>query len=157
MESFYITGQKRVGKTSLALASMEFARHTFSDGDIANANILWGSFANENPRASLEALGRRIEDLVRGEIKELAGVSACDFSGSLSDLVRLFEFACKINPKKRFVILIDEFDEMHQELYLQGNLAETFFANMRALSRCKNVCVVLVGGENMPYVMERQG
>ena len=53
--------------------------------------------------------------------------------------------------------MIDEFDEIHQELYLFGNLAETFFANLRALSRCKNVCFVLVGGENMPYVMERQG
>ncbi|MBC7104135.1 MAG: hypothetical protein H5U13_13225 [Parvibaculum sp.] len=52
---------------------------------------------------------------------------------------------------------IDEFDEIHQELFLYGNLAETFFANLRALSTCENVCLILVGGENMPFVMERQG
>ena len=40
---------------------------------------------------------------------------------------------------------------------MQGNLAETFFANLRALSRCKNISIVLVGGENMPFIMERQG
>jgi hypothetical protein len=32
-----------------------------------------------------------------------------------------------------------------------------FFANLRALSRCRNVCVVLIGGENMPFIMDRQG
>src|SRR5690606_20623393 len=28
---------------------------------------------------------------------------------------------------------------------------------LRSLSRKKNVCLILVGGENMPYVMDRQG
>lgn len=63
----------------------------------------------------------------------------------------------KAAPERKFVIILDEFDEIHQELFLQGNLAETFFGNLRALSRCKNICIVLVGGENMPFIMDRQG
>jgi hypothetical protein len=40
---------------------------------------------------------------------------------------------------------------------MHGNLAETFFANIRAINTCENVCIVLIGGENMPFIMERQG
>ena len=58
---------------------------------------------------------------------------------------------------REFIVIIDEFDELHQELYLYGNLAETFFANLRALTTTDNIGLVLVGGENMPFIMERQG
>ena len=62
-----------------------------------------------------------------------------------------------LDQKRKYVIIIDEFDEIRPELYMQGNLAETFFANLRALSTCENICLVLVGGENMPFIMEWQG
>ena len=80
-----------------------------------------------------------------------------DYDGSIADLIQVANFALQVAPNKKFVIILDEFDEIYQELFLQGNLAETFFANLRALSRCKNICIVLVGGENMPFVMDRQG
>jgi len=40
---------------------------------------------------------------------------------------------------------------------LHGNLAETFFNNLRALTTTGNIAIILVGGENMPFIMERQG
>jgi len=157
MESFFLTGQKRVGKTSLALACIEFAKAHQSERIIVSSYNLWGSFAHVEPAASLEALGRAIEFLIKSSTPGFANHPLADFSGSLAPLVGLANLAYQVAPEKRFVIVIDEFDEIHQELYLFGNLAETFFANLRALSRCKNLCFVLVGGENMPYVMERQG
>jgi AAA domain len=157
MESFFLTGQKRVGKTSLALACIEFAKAHQSEREIVSSYNLWGSFAHVNPAASLESLGRQIETLIKDSVPGFLNQPSADFSGSLAPLIRLANLAYQVSPMKRFVIVIDEFDEIHQELYLFGNLAETFFANLRAISRCKNVCFVLVGGENMPYVMERQG
>ncbi len=158
MESFYITGQKRVGKTSLALACVEEAKR-LSRGlvDVVDSYNLWGSFAHEDPRASLQALGQNIEALLKDAIPLLRQNILKDLSGSLAPLIGLCDSAYRVAKDKRFVIIIDEFDDIHQELYLKGNLAETFFANLRALSRCKNMCVVLIGGENMPFVMERQG
>ena len=103
------------------------------------------------------SLGKSIEALIKDAVPALRATQDCNFDGSLADLVRLCGLASAVAPKSRFVVVIDEFDEIHQELYLHGTLAETFFANLRALSRCKNLCLVLVGGENMPYVMERQG
>ncbi|MHA6691641.1 phosphoribosyltransferase-like protein [Devosia sp. A449] len=80
-----------------------------------------------------------------------------DYDGSLSHLVVISEVAAEVSPTKRFIFIIDEFDEIHQELFLQGNLAETFFANLRSISRRANFSLILVGGENMPFIMERQG
>ena len=157
MESFYISGQKRVGKTSLALAAAEFAVTTAAKGVLAYHYILWGEIAHADPNISLSQLGQSIHDFIAQHLPKGLVVEPPNYNGSLSGLMKLSNMALSVVPDRRFVIIIDEFDEIHQELFLQGNLAETFFANLRALSRCKNICVVLVGGENMPFIMDRQG
>ncbi|WP_282030017.1 phosphoribosyltransferase-like protein [Paracoccus marcusii] len=157
MEPFYITGQKRVGKTSLALAAVGQAQVTLGEGSIKAHYILWGEVAHHNPTEALNQLGRSIDDFIRRNLPREVNYEAPSFDGSLAPLMSLLDFAIQVSPKTRFVFIIDEFDEIPQELFMQGNIAETFFANLRALSRRKNTCLVLVGGENMPFVMERQG
>jgi hypothetical protein len=61
------------------------------------------------------------------------------------------------HPQRRFVIVLDEFDEIHPELYRFVALAEVFFSNLRTLSAKPNIAVVLVGGENMPFIISAQG
>ncbi len=155
MESFYITGQKRVGKTSLARACVRHA--AAKNSNVVALELIWGAIANEEPRASLRALGEEIESFLMRSLPHGMNQTPGVFDGTLSPLVKLATMLRELAPDKRFVVIIDEFDEIHQELYLFGNLAETFFANIRAPSASKNMAIVLVGGENMPFVMERQG
>ncbi|KUM25975.1 hypothetical protein AU467_23560 [Mesorhizobium loti] len=157
MESFYVTGQKRVGKTSLALAAAEFARSRAPDPGIEFTYLLWGKFAHEDPRAAMRELGERISDFIVETLPPETPIPSLNFDGSIAPLTRLAELAERRRPGLKYVIIIDEFDEIHPELYQHGNLAETFFANIRALTTCDNICVFLVGGENMPYIMNRQG
>ena len=158
MESFYITGQKRVGKTSLALAAVKYARENSAASTLYSHYVLWGAVANADPIVSLRLLGESIEEFIADSFQPgFSVVTKGDYNGSLAGLIKLSGVALRAAPERRFVIILDEFDDIHQELFLQGNLAETFFANLRALSRCKNICVVLVGGENMPFIMDRQG
>ncbi|SIO57924.1 hypothetical protein SAMN05443247_08707 [Bradyrhizobium erythrophlei] len=157
MEPFYITGQKRVGKTSLALAIANFAKANAKQFVLDYHYILWGNIAHADPGMSLQSLGESIEQFICDSMPEHVTPGATDYRGSLSNLIRLATLALTVKPERRYVVILDEFDEIHQELFLQGNLAETFFANLRALSRCKNICIVLIGGENMPFVMDRQG
>src|SRR5262249_6837755 len=70
---------------------------------------------------------------------------------------RLADLAQKVCPDRNYVLIFDEFDEMYPELCMYGNLAETFFANIRAITTRDNICMVLIGGENMPFLMDRQG
>jgi hypothetical protein len=158
MEPFYVTGQKRVGKTSLVLAAGEFAKANHLSAELHICYCLWGEFAHPNPVASVRILGEKIASIILSTLplgREFPG--KLEFDGSLADLIRLARHASEVEPENKYVIILDEFDEIHQELYIQGNLAETFFANLRALSAVSNVCLALVGGENMPFVMDRQG
>lgn len=157
MESFYITGQKRVGKTSLIKAATKFAEQNDPKYIVNTHYILWGDVAHSSPATSLKNLGESIEGFIENLIQNPVVNSKGDYSGSLIPLIKISDLALKLQPNNKFVIIIDEFDEIHQELFLQGNIADTFFANLRSLSRRINMCIVLVGGENMPYVMARQG
>tara|TARA_R110000782_G_scaffold186017_3_gene276044 strand:- start:1999 stop:5196 length:3198 start_codon:yes stop_codon:yes gene_type:complete len=157
MEPSYITGQKRVGKTSLATAAADRARSLDPKGKFSWCYILWGQIAHEDPRVSLCQLGEQIENFITGELPGKAMLPKGSYDGSLSPLMRLLAAAKEIDPERRFIVIVDEFDEMPQDLYLQGNLAETVFGNIRALTTTNNLCLLLVGGENMPFVMDRQG
>jgi hypothetical protein len=70
MESFYITGQKRIGKTSLALAAAEFAKTETTSGTLTFRYILWGEVAHANPEYSLRMLGETIEDFIYSELPQ---------------------------------------------------------------------------------------
>ncbi|WP_170362224.1 phosphoribosyltransferase-like protein [Ruegeria arenilitoris] len=157
MEPSYITGQKRVGKTSLATASAKQAHILDPKRKLTWHYILWGQIAHEDPRVALRQLGEQIEEFIVGELPENIKVPTGNYEGSLSPLMKLSAAAKGVDPQHRFIIIIDEFDEMPQELYLQGNLADTVFGNIRALTTTSNICLLLVGGENMPFVMDRQG
>jgi len=157
MEPFYITGQKRVGKTSLVRAATTFAEENAPNQEIKNHFILWGDVAHADSSTAMQQLGETIEEFVTDQMNGEFANPKLNYSGSLSPLLKVFDAAQRIDPTIKFVITIDEFDEIHQDLYLHGNLAETFFANLRSISRRDNVCLVLVGGENMSYVMSRQG
>ncbi|RVK52861.1 hypothetical protein CN155_21370 [Sinorhizobium meliloti] len=156
MEPFFVSGQKRIGKTSLALAAAEFAR-AHSPSSIHVQYLLWGKIAHDDPRASMHELGERVASFIKQTLPRETIIPELTFNGSLASLTRLAELAFEVRPDLKYVLILDEFDEIHPELYQQGNLAETFFANLRALTTCENLCLVLVGGENMPFIMDRQG
>lgn len=80
-----------------------------------------------------------------------------DFVGSLAPLNQIAQTLSDLFPDRRYVLVLDEFDEIHPEMYRYGALAEAFFSNLRTLSAKKNVAVMLVGGENMPFIMGAQG
>ena len=157
MEATYIDGQKRVGKTSLAHAAVDEAITRSYDSKVHKCYVLWGSIAHVDPQISLQRLGEKIEEFIVDALPGRGQFGESDYSGSLSPLIKLSEYAEAVAPDHRFVVIVDEFDEMPQDLYLHGNLADTFFANIRAITNTANFGLLLVGGENMPYVMDRQG
>lgn len=157
MDPSYITGQKRVGKTSLAKEAAREAQARDPKSRLSWEYILWWDIAHEDPRTSLRQLGERIEEFIIGEFPGNTALPKGNYQGSLSPLVKISAAAKLADPDRRFVIIVDEFDEIPQELYMQGNLADTVFGNIRSLTTTSNICLLLVGGENMPFVMDRQG
>ena len=158
MSSTYITGQKRVGKTSLAQAVQQYLTDNVKPPIVHKTLYLeWGEYSNADPARTIQVLGETIYSFMCAHLPTGVPRPAADFTGSIASLngvARLLEQLC---PNDRFVLILDEFDEIHSEMYRHGPLAEAFFANLRTLSAKRNLAFVLVGGEKMPFIIGAQG
>lgn len=158
MSSTYITGQKRIGKTSLAQAVLRYmVDNAKAPLEYVPLYLEWGEYCDADASRTIRALGENLHSSLCSNLPEGTAVPLSSYEGSLAPLnavARLLEQKC---PNKRFVIVLDEFDEIHPEMYRYGSLAEAFFANLRTLSSKKNLAFILVGGEKMPFIIGAQG
>ncbi len=158
MSSTYITGQKRIGKTSLAQAVLRYiSAHAKAPANYIAFYLEWGEYCAADAAGTVKTLGEQIYTFMRFHLPGGIEAPMPVFDGTLAPLnviAKLLETNC---PEKRFVIVLDEFDEIHPEMYRYGPLAEAFFANLRTLSARKNLAFILVGGEKMPFIIGAQG
>lgn len=157
MQSTYITGQKRVGKTSLALAIRDNIKSLNGSNNFEFCYLEWGDYAHADPSKTVEALGNSLSEFLISFIPSEIRLPELDFEGTLAPLNKLSTILLNVRKEKKFIFILDEFDEIHQEMYRYGPLAETFFSNIRSLSAKKNIAFILVGGEKMPFIISAQG
>lgn len=157
MSSTYITGQKRIGKTSLAHAVMQYTSENTTADEFKFLYLEYGEYCSSSPEVTLKSLGENIYEFLKSSLPNSIEVSTPNFQGSLSPLNSIAKLLYELAPLKRFVIILDEFDEIHPEMYRLGALAETFFANIRTLASRNNLAFILVGGERMPFIIGAQG
>ncbi|UZS67891.1 ATP-binding protein [Pseudomonas syringae] len=154
MTSTYVTGQKRIGKTSLAKAVVNYLERDRLD--FHSLYLEYGEYCSTSPQGTLKALGENIHTFLL-EYMPASDAAPADFRESIADLNLTAKKLETRHPNKKFVIILDEFDEIHPEMYRSGPVAETFFANLRTLAARKNLAFILVGGEKMPFIIGAQG
>ena len=157
MQSCYISGQKRVGKSSLARAVQSRLQR---GNNCENYHVLYlecGEIMHATGDQTLAELGRQLEGHFAHNLDRHTKWETQDYSSSLAPLNRLLATLAKENTLNRYVVILDEFDEINESLYSHGELASTFFLNLRTLASKPNVAFVLVGAEKMPYLMSLQG
>ena len=157
MQSCYISGQKRVGKSSLSRA---VESHITGNADFGNYRVLYlecGEIRHSLGEDTLKELGARLEQFLFSSLPESIKTVRQQYSSSLTPLTSLLDRLRMQQSNLRFVVILDEFDEINESLYRFGELANTFFLNLRTLSSKRNIAFILVGAERMPYVMASQG
>ena len=157
MQSCYITGQKRVGKSSLARAVEARITNSPHDGNYHVLYLECGEFRHATGPDTLQELGKQLESFLSALLPRHVEWAGQDYSSSLIPLNRLLLSLNRELPDTRVIIILDEFDEINEDLYRYGELANTFFLNLRTLSSKPNIAFILVGAEKMPYVMSSQG
>ena len=157
MQSCYITGQKRVGKSSLARAVEARITNAPHDGDYYVLYLECGEIRHASGPDTLRELGQQLESFLSALLPRHVEWARQDYSSSLIPLNRLLNSLNRERPDTRVVVILDEFDEINEDLYRYGELANTFFLNLRTLSSKPNISFILVGAEKMPYVMSSQG
>ena len=157
MQSCYITGQKRVGKSSLARVVEAQINKNAHEGEYHVLYLECGEIRYSTGAGTLEELGLRLETFLTDGLPRSVQWSQKDYASSLTPLNSLLELLRRERPTYRFVVILDEFDEINEDLYRSGELANAFFLNLRTLSSKRNLAFLLVGAERMPYVMASQG
>ena len=157
MQSCYITGQKRVGKSSLARAVEARITNSPLGGDYHVLYLECGEIRHATGPDTLQELGQQLESFLLALLPRHVEWAEQDYSSALIPLNRLLFFLKRDLRDTRVIVILDEFDEINEDLYRYGELANTFFLNLRSLSSKPNIAFILVGAEKMPYVMSSQG
>ena len=157
MQSCYVTGQKRVGKSSLARAIESQIKAGVYPNDYQVLYLECGEIRHTSGEETLKELGLRLEEFFQSGLTYPSDWEHKEYSTSLTPLSRLVDKVYRENKQARFITILDEFDEINEDLYRYGDLANTFFLNLRMLASKTNVAFILVGAERMPYVMSSQG
>lgn len=151
IESSFIHGQKRVGKTSIA----EVLKATLegeTDYSVVSVPII--ALDTTTPEKLVATLGTRIVSDVSNASVLFSHLEKPEFESSLYPLGDFFRDARRMLPNHRFIIIIDEFDEINPEFTdLDNDIGKNFFQTIRHLSHLNYVGLVLVGGENMEDIM----
>ena len=150
--SSIIHGQKRVGKTSIAkVVQAEFEKK--EDYTVIYVSI--GAVDKTTSQRFVTSLGNRIVRLISRSSNLFRNIERPDFEGALEPLIAYFEDAIDISPEHKFIIILDEFDEIPRDLVrYDSTIGDTFFHNIRAISEFENVGFVFVGGENIQLIKQ---
>lgn len=157
MTSSTISGQKRVGKTSI-VKSLE-TRLEREAGNVIFAYLLVGPHKAE-PRSLYRAIARQLRNAAATKTAAFPGLSELEMPTleyGFSDLLELVDEILAADSALRIVLVLDEFDEIPARLYQQNDEAGAFFNTLRSLTAHARTSVILVGGENLPFVLTVHG
>jgi hypothetical protein len=153
MGSAIIHGEKRVGKTSLA---KELIRK-IAQADPGVAAIYFEGGAEPTAEETVRRLGQTLCRRIAKINRAYDRIPQPVFATSLSPLVDYVDEVLETEPGRRFLLILDEFDELPLDLYKRGPMGDAFFLTLRSLSGKTRVGVVLVGGEKISLIVNAQG
>lgn len=154
--SFYITGQKRVGKSSISKALGK----KFAGSEWLVVEVLWGHVTGARLEIVFRKFAERISQAAHSRFDQHVQIEVPSleefedsFAVAFSDFCQRFHLAC---PGTRVLLIIDDFDELTEDLY-SGPLGDAFFTVLRATVADPSFCLVFVGGEKLGRIQRLQG
>lgn len=152
--NLYVTGQRRVGKTSLVRVLTQ--QLTGNNDRLLVAAVEMGEVRQEGGTETITQLGA---SLARKLIRRAGATGVVEppaFEGSLAPLNGLIDELRELDDRLRFLLVIDEFDELPDPMFRRGGPGDAMFLPMRSLAQKPHVGWLLVGGERMPYIRDEQ-
>ena len=154
LANLYVTGQRRVGKTSLIRVLQAELRQV--SHKLCVAVVEAGEVRATDGATTIGALGRKLaQRLIRASGLE-DEIALPQFDGSLAPLTEVVEQILEWDSELRFLLVVDEFDELSDDTYRRDGPGDALFLPMRSLAQKPNVGWLLVGGEKMPFIRDEQ-
>lgn len=157
--SWIITGQKRVGKTSIgkSLISRLNSLTTGGGRNVISLFVEGGDYVYPKAEDTIKRLGESLATRLKRQDSRLRNLETPVFDTALTPLVDFIDEALSIVTDSQLLIMLDEFDELPQELYERGNVGNSFFLTLRSIGSRDRIGFVLIGGEKIKYILDCQG
>jgi hypothetical protein len=152
LANLYVTGQRRVGKTSLVRVLVAQLK------DVPNlvvASVEMGEVRSD-AAATIGALGRKLAERTLKQLGLADALPLPRFGDSLAPLAEVLEQLLELDDSLSFLFVIDEFDQLPHETYRRDGPGDALFLPMRSLAQKPEVGWLLVGGETMPFIRDEQ-
>ena len=156
VESAFVRGQRRVGKTSIAKALASHLDERFPS-DYVVVFLEAGDYVAQDAPTTIQFLGRKLCRAIKRSSPRFAGLEVPVFEGALSPIIDFLEDAKALAPECRMLFILDEFDDLPLDLYRRGLVGDAFFRTIRSISNKESFGFILIGSENMDYVLSCQG
>lgn len=156
IKSYYIHGQKRIGKTSIAKVLKE--RLDKNKEKFLVLYIEGGEYVDgEDFKNTVNNLGTKICKQITRTNPKLSHLNIPLFNGSLQPLVDFLDDVTFILKDLKIVFMLDEFDEISSNLYKRNEIGNAFFLTIRSISNKPNYSFILIGGEKIKFIISIQG
>jgi hypothetical protein len=156
VESAFIRGQRRVGKTSIAKALANHLEDRYKQGYIV-VFLEAGDYVGHDALTTIQFLGKKLCRAIKRSDPRLADLAIPEFHGALSPIIDFLEDARILVPTCRMLFILDEFDDLPLDLYRRGLIGDAFFRTIRSISNKEPFGFILIGSEKMDYVLSCQG
>ena len=122
------------------------------------AIYLDGGYTQPTALGTIQSLGNELSRKLKRLTRQAERISTPTFTESLTPFVGQFlDDLLDLEPSKRFLIVLDEFDGLPAELYRRGPMGDSFFLHLRSVSSKPRIGMIIVGGENITHIISSQG
>jgi len=151
--SHIISGQKRVGKTSIAkVIKSQLDREGF-----LTVYLESGDYIKPSPTGTINRLGDILCKKISESDPRALKITVPTFDDAFSPFTDFLDEFSKLTTQRKVVIILDEFDQLPYDLYIRGPWGDPFFLTLRSITSRPNVGFILIGGERMAHIMDNQG
>ena len=156
MDSYCITGQRRIGKSSVARV---YQQELHDNKYFAAIYLQWGDLGTDELPAICHNICYEMAELVseRYDLSELQRPTMASFIGNEGFVTTsFFSRLNRLLEDCRLFIIIDDFDELPLRL-VASETGDKLFTILRSLMSKDFLALYLVGGEKVPEILRRQG
>ena len=156
MDSYCITGQRRIGKSSVARV---YQKELHTNTRFAAIYLQWGDLGTDELPAICHNICYEMAEVVaeRYDMRDLIPPAMENFLGNEGFVTTsFFSRLHRQLPECRLFIIIDDFDELPLRLVASAT-GDRLFTILRSLMSKDFLALYLVGGEKVPEILKRQG
>ncbi|MCL5986944.1 MAG: ATP-binding protein [Actinobacteria bacterium] len=151
-ESRYLTGQRRVGKTSVARVLLE----SLNKQDFIPVYAPWGEIGGKIFEVVCWQLCNRLrEEAVRTQpdLEAINLPTAEEFERGFNQATVGFIRRIRATSGRNIVIVLDDFDDVPEWVYSEET-GDLFFSMLKTLTGSRGISLIFVGGQRLRSIMQ---